>query len=90
MEGFAFAACGIALSSVAMCVQVQVGYEIHHDHYPGLGILIADLHGVKNRLSVKKITTTQSDPSTHFDLFHAYPFTLRPKRPPQALWRGEE
>lgn len=32
--------------------------EMYHDHYPGLGIPIAVFHGVKNNLSINKITRT--------------------------------
>lgn len=63
---------------------------MYRDHQPPLGILIGAFYKVENNLTIEKITTTQSDPSIHFDLSHALPIYPRPEKLDQALWRGKE
>lgn len=61
---------------------------MYHDHYPGCGIPIAVFHGVKNNLSINKITRTQSDPNTHFDLSHALPIYPQAKKTKSGIVKG--
>lgn len=65
-------------------------YEIYHDYCLGLGTLTAVFHRMKNNLNIRKVTTTQSDPSIHFDFSHALPIHSQTKKTKSGIVEGEE